>query len=1525
MQADVRELVLGYMRAKGVAFGWQQGTVVVPDTSKIRAAASGRPELRLTFDRDLAQAIEGVDYVTFGHPVFEQIREELRQVTAYCERYWGSDQVDENNPPHVRWGARTPTISAATRTWDELLVVRFQLDVVSDFRHQETFAVVVDLETGKVAPEKARLCQHSPRSLPLAFAPAPPRIPLDDAVEAAKAFADERRTAIVGALRIENAQRVAADLAKAAQGDQDAVATEHLRRELLAKARIQASLRALAIERWFVERELVYSVRVPGWSTPLQAADAVHDPAKDRTTIRGWNLTASAAAPLLIHLCDHEHPTLDMPASCGSCGRHFCPTHLGRCDLTGEATCLSDLAPCDGGGHPGQVRRSLLVEVADGGGLVCPTHRAACAACARLFRASALAAGPHSNGDLCGSCRIECGDCGVLLRREGVDRCSQTEVALCAAHATCCAACAKTIRQSLAMEIEERAYCPEHVFSCSEGHRSLAEERVTCVETTAELCRRHALSCVECGSVLSSKAARRSGSSGEPLCSSCARECAQCRRPFRPAEVVACARSKAEVCADCRLTCDVSDCGQVVALDQTVEIDGRRVCAAHTFECAMTHPAWLDRQVRCQTSGRALCPDHVVRCGACEAEVAVDQVVASAETGRQLCPACRGTCSTCSVNLERASLTSCALSGALLCGSHRTECAGCQRIVARSAVLPSGLTQALLCPGCRGVCAQCGVVVEATALAKDHETEELVCSSCATPCATCSRHLRLDRSVLVDDVRHCPAHVSTCSEGHPMLAALEVECAVTAMPYCPRHVAPCSACGAPVAASLMRTTTDTGASVCPTCGGACADCSGFFVRSSLLGCGVTGEAACPACRTSCEHDGCGRTIRRSVGVEIDARLVCPEHVVDCIGHRTTRDRAVDCGRTGRPRCAAHVARCAACDRTVGSDVATASTASGMPLCHGCAVTCGACKHSFAPSEVELESDTKARLCGTCDRVCAVEGCGRHVRAVRATRLEDQRDYCPDHVFQCEKGHAAVTSARLTCAMTKRPVCGEHVVACSGCSAPILTGAEFRSKATSLPLCSACGAACAGCSSAFERGLLIPCGRSGQLYCADDRLECAHHDCGLTVGRAQALEVEGRLVCREHVVLCDSGHPTTHDAAVRCTVTSAWVCQAHAVRCADCSAVATPRGSVTCAATGDALCQRCAVKCSDCKRTFRKDKIVRCERSGETVCEGDARRCEAPGCGRRIWRGLARDVGGRTVCPQHLFQCFAGHPALIEERRTCVVSGRAGCPVHLLECSSCASTFAPEHGQRTPQGNFCPRCVGRCFECQRPLPPAELITCMRSGKQVCAAHAVVCSHAGCGKRIRSALSLTVSGRVQCKEHQARCSLDAGHVALEEDLHECPGDPYHEQPCEQRICPRPEHACVKCKRPVCPTHLRKALGEPRPRYCAECLASLPRCQTCTMPLARAAAMCPPCATLVSKPLDPASGPPGEVLDQCRLGFPRYGAWRHASFGDAEVWEREVRFGTVRVARLGKNPGIYEKRLGPIAAVRRWLSGG
>lgn len=350
----------------------------------------------------------------------------------------------------------------------------------------------------------------------------------------------------------------------------------------------------------------------------------------------------------------------------------------------------------------------------------------------------------------------------------------------------------------------------------------------------------------------------------------------------------------------------------------------------------------------------------------------------------------------------------------------------------------------------------------------------------------------------------------------------------------------------------------------------------------------------------------------------------------------------------------------------------------------------------------------------------------------------------------------------------------------------------------------------------------------------------------------------------------------------------------------------------------------APACAECRRPL-PERAARCELSGQAFCDEHLVSCALAGCGRRVWRGATLALEGRVVCSAHVLRCAAGHPGLRDEQRTCAVSGRSVCPEHAVACSVCGAAMLPEHALRSSHSDapVCPACGVWCFECNRLFAPEETGTCDLSARRCCREHLVRCAHAGCERVLRPGAAIVVDGRRTCPDHEVRCAVNPTHVTLADALRACPGAP--DEPCAARVCGRPEHHCAECGGTVCPRHRRWALGERRPRYCPPCLAALPRCPTCAVPMGREGGRCPLCARIAGRRYTPEEGPAFEILEQCRLSFPRWGAWRAASYGEARIWERRVGLGTVRVVKLGDDPGVYEQRLGLLSALGAWLRGG
>jgi hypothetical protein len=592
MQDDVREIVLDYLRAREVPFSWHEGFVVVPDASAIPALASGRKSLYVTFDRESATLLPDVDYVTFGHPLLDRILDEVRSQHAYVERFFGTDleKLRETGIPYLTWqplepGCAVPRVKKPRLRCEPLLVVRFQVDVEGDFRHVETFNVVVDLDAGRVAPERASVSRRPVQMVPAGFEPPVSPMATKDALLLALRTAREGCEKLVELKHVEAQERLAAELEKARLAGESRERLEHLDKELKRKYGVQARLRVVGTERWFVERRLEFPVRVEGWSDP-ESFTIHYDVETDRTVVELDGGQGTAQAPLHLRFCmAHHADALTSPLEpCTICNRRYCRDHLDKCVNSGVTLCGPCSTPCE------ECRRPLNPPAA----LTCELTKA------RLCNSDS------------GACELEA--CGR-----------------------------KIVRKSRLPVAKGKHYCDEHLFRCDAGELALVATAAVCDVTKAKICPEHTVTC-SCDRKVSSEIVSKSAATGRPVCTTCQVICVECKRPFEKASTATCDRSSDGTCHGCLVACDYQGCGRRVKKSRSIDFEGRSVCAEHSVNCPVdqSHLTLKDQVRSCLVEGCTTRTCHRVEhaCAGCSRSACPRHRHPAVDGPTRFCPTC---------------------------------------------------------------------------------------------------------------------------------------------------------------------------------------------------------------------------------------------------------------------------------------------------------------------------------------------------------------------------------------------------------------------------------------------------------------------------------------------------------------------------------------------------------------------------------------------------------------------------------------------------------------------------------------------------------------------------------------------------------------------------------------------------------------------------------------------------------------------------------------------------------------------
>lgn len=656
MQEEVRNVVLSYLRAQEVPFVWRDGFVDVPDARRISELASGRPSLSLTFDREVAALLPDVDYVTFGHPLFDQILEKLRDTAVFVERFYGLDVhavLGDGDIPFLTWqdhvpGASTTPYVEPPRTIEaDILYVRLQLDIESDFRHVETFGIPVDLAANAVVPERAAVARRSPQRIPsdLALREVP-----EGGFERAIARACDHARSAAGSLlevkRAEAEKRMTLELAAAREGGLSTGQVAHLERELGRKYNVTARLQVVGVERWLVHVGLQFTVRLLEW-----APDAVfsirYDHEARRTHVEATGKTGTPDASTHLRLCWAKHADDDRAPlePCSECGKRFCSRHVATCDASGARSCDAELGTCDDQEHGGRrVLRRLVRPI--GSQTYCPKHVGVCADCGASQWTRQLATCASSKAVICFQCSIKCGECGELVSVRRAPRCGRSDVALCAEHAVRCAEpeCCRIVAPTQLLTVEGGRYCREHVGRCADGHAALLRGLSTCEVSKLQLCAKHIDVC-SCKRMVARQLMVPSAASRKSTCPECRVECADCKRSFLAVETETCARTKRPVCKEDVRVCQHANCGKKVRRTTAIAFDGRIVCRLHALPCPenLEHSTLEDLLRGCNDApcGNRVCPSGDHTCERCMGPICSTHVHwALGEKLLRTCPGC---------------------------------------------------------------------------------------------------------------------------------------------------------------------------------------------------------------------------------------------------------------------------------------------------------------------------------------------------------------------------------------------------------------------------------------------------------------------------------------------------------------------------------------------------------------------------------------------------------------------------------------------------------------------------------------------------------------------------------------------------------------------------------------------------------------------------------------------------------------------------------------------------------------------
>ena len=277
--------------------------------------------------------------------------------------------------------------------------------------------------------------------------------------------------------------------------------------------------------------------------------------------------------------------------------------------------------------------------------------------------------------------------------------------------------------------------------------------------------------------------------------------------------------------------------------------------------------------------------------------------------------------------------------------------------------------------------------------------------------------------------------------------------------------------------------------VCPSCG---------EPPSEVLVC-RHGHVACSSCAATCSV--CSEECCRTHGVvtcHVDGAPVCHEHVRKC--RACSKDyctvHGAICAEGGHAACAACVAPCAHCGRSVCTQHVRMSVASAPKgsrrLCQECVAICeGGTSEPVGIDEVTKCASCSRFVCANHQATCAVDGqvhCSTHLRRSDRSR----RLLCEPHRARCSHEPEAIFAS-------------DEVTKCATCGASV---------------CLTHGDTCAGDRLVHCRTHLQPLlDTRDEVGCPKHRSQCHVDGRTYSIAGTNPCPVCGGLTCREHLRAC----------------------------------------------------------------------------------------------------------------------------------------------------------------------------------------------------------------------------------------------------------------------------------------------------------------------------------------------------------------------------------------------------------------------
>lgn len=551
------------------------------------------------------------------------------------------------------------------------------------------------------------------------------------------------------------------------------------------------------------------------------------------------------------------------------------------------------------------------------------------------------------------------------------------------------------------------------------------------------------------------------------ICEQCKITCRNCGQSVCPDCIQICSYSGQKLCNDCIVTCldhnshhviskkfsvECNVCKNIVCPDHrhACPVCSKDVCSTHLMTCKSGHRAGECCGEYCNDCGAFVCNDHKIICVDC---------------GKAFCTDCVQKCSS-SHNMEsekfkehfvcRKDLKECGICSVRLCREHSFKCTVCGRIHCIDHTGKCSYCGNITCDSCKKVCNVGNCIVDPVHCLTCEICAKDVCLTHACTCRDCKKKIcethTEECSVCRQPVcRECVRHCGVC--GKMVCIEHTTICAIGKEILCPQDVVQCSRCNS---------------KICAGHSGSCSICGEIICHNCLANCFLCGEPVCDEHGFTCSHENCGKPVcsvhaKRCHSCQRD---FCPEHISGCIvcGEGLCSHCWAICGICGEKACSEHVHKCEKC---------------GKAICEKCSKTCSLCGKLVCAEHTSVCSVGNEILCPHCTHRCHTDNepvCGKHATICQVC---DEK-VCSRHSSQCFSSECS------------QRVCETHLSLCSLCGEKFCPGCITDCSVENVKICKNDSFTCPCCHKTSGKKYRGSCSLCGQNYistCINDEGIC----------------------------------------------------------------------------------------------------------------------------------------------------------------------------------------------------------------------------------------------------------------------------------------------------------------------------------------------------------------------------------------------------------------------------------------------------